>query len=378
VTRRPQVEVSTVGLESPELPRAGWGLAMARGAFYRPADVPRPPTAFIAAHYNLDFSQHYLGELLARRGYGFLGWNTRFCGAEHLFLLDRALIDIGLGVRWLREQGAETVVLLGNSGGGSLMAAYLAQSARPVIRPARGSDLAEGLDSLPGAELYLSLAAHPGRPEVLTNWLDPAVSDEQDPLATDPALDMYDLDNGPPYDREFIDRYRAAQRARNHRITTWCRHELDRMRDGGYRDRLFSVPRTWADPRFTDPAMDPSDRPTPACYRGDPARANRGADGIGSVNTLRSWLAMWSLEESQCRSADYLGAIEAPTLVIQATGDTGVFPTDARAIHDGLGSADKTLLELPGDHYFRGPGEEREELAGQIADWTAARGGKAA
>jgi pimeloyl-ACP methyl ester carboxylesterase len=369
------VEIHNVGLETSDLPRSGWGLALARGTFYSPRGVPRPRTAFIAAHYNLDFSQHYLGELLAERGFGFLGWNTRFCGAEHLFLLDRALIDIGLGVGWLRSRGAENVALIGNSGGGSLMAAYLAQSARPVVRAARGAQLAEGVDSLPGTELYLSLAAHPGRPEVLTSWLDPAVTDEQDPLSTDPELDMYHPDHGPPYDEKFVERYRKAQQDRNHRITQWCREELDRVREAGHRDRLFTVPRTWADLRFTDPSLDPSDRPTPACYRGDPARSNRSGEGIGSVNTLRSWLAMWSLEESQCRSADYLGAIEAPALVIQATGDTGVFPSDARRIHDGLASGDKTLLELPGDHYFRGAGGERTQLAEQIAAWTAERGG---
>ena len=45
------------------------------------------------------------------------------------FLLEYALIDIGAGVDWLKtEAGADVVVLLGNSGGGSLMAAYQSQS----------------------------------------------------------------------------------------------------------------------------------------------------------------------------------------------------------------------------------------------------------
>ena len=41
---------------------------------------------------------------MAERGYGFLGWNTRFRGNEAHFLLDHALAEIGVGVRWLREQ----------------------------------------------------------------------------------------------------------------------------------------------------------------------------------------------------------------------------------------------------------------------------------
>ena len=38
-------------------------------------------------------------------------------------------------------------------------------------------------------------AAHPGRAQVLTDWLDPSVTDETDMLAADPALDMYNAKN---------------------------------------------------------------------------------------------------------------------------------------------------------------------------------------
>lgn len=367
-------ERELVEVEAPELPRTGWGLAPARGTYYRPAGR-RPRTAFIVVHYELDFSQHYLAEPMAQRGYGFLGWNTRFCGRESHFLLDRALVDIGLGVSWLRETGVELVVLLGNSGGGSLLAAYQAQSRASVVQPPYDLRLAGGIEDLPAGDLYVSLAAHPGRPQVLTHWIDPAVVDEQDPLPTDAGLDMYDPDNGPPYADEFVERYRTAQRARNDRISQWCRTELERLRSAGYPDRLFTVARTWADPRFLDPRLDPSDRPTPACYRGDPRRANRGIDGIGMVSSLRTWLAMWSVQDSQFDPSAALRLIDVPALVVQARADTGVFPSDARAIFDTLGSADKELVELPGDHYFRGPGSPRGALADALADWVAQRAG---
>ena len=368
------IDRELVGLSGPDMPRMGWGSHPSQGIYYRPAGA-RPKVAFIAAHYNIDFSEHYLADHLARRGFGFLGWNTRFRGMEAFFLLDRALLDIGLGVRWLREQGVETVILLGNSGGGSLIAAYQAQAQQPVIRPAFGMPLAEGLDELPSGDLYVSVAAHPGRPEVLTNWLDPAVLDESDPAATDPALDMYDEQNGPPYSAEFVARYRAAQRQRNDRITAWAKQELERMQAAGQFDRLFTVHRTWADLRFTDGALDPSDRPTPACYLGPPQFANRGVLGIGMLNTLRSWLSMWSLSESQCNSEEHLGAISLPSLVVQPSMDTGVFPSDAQAIHDGLAATDKQLVELPGDHYFRGVEGARTKLADLLSGWVGERAG---
>ncbi len=49
-------------------------------------------------------------------------------------MLEHALIDIGVGVRWLREEaGVERVVILGNSGGGSLMGAYQAEATPPTL-----------------------------------------------------------------------------------------------------------------------------------------------------------------------------------------------------------------------------------------------------
>ena len=115
---------------------------------------------------------------LAERGYGFLGWNTRFRGAEAYFLLDHALAEIAVGVRWLREQGVERIVLLGNSGGGSLMGAYHSQSVEPNIRPARDRTVLPAALDLPPCDLFVFVAAHPGRPEVLTDWMDASVVDE--------------------------------------------------------------------------------------------------------------------------------------------------------------------------------------------------------
>jgi acetyl esterase/lipase len=366
------VERDIVTMEAPGAPRAGAGGYPLQGFYTRPAGRA-PKVALIASHYNVDFAEHYLSTYLAERGYGFLGWNTRFRGADHFFQLDRALVDIGEGVRWLREHGAETVVLLGNSGGGSLMAAYNAQCQAPVLTEAFGvALLPEVADLLPG-DLYVSLAAHPGRPEVLTGWLDPSVTEETDPTSADPELDMYRAGRPVPFDAEFVARYRAAQRARNQRVTDWAQAELARLNAAGVADRLFLLPRTWADLRFVDGTIDPSDRPVPYCYRGDPRAANAGVTGVGAINTLRSWLSMWSLETSQCRSELHLQALTMPSLVIQATADSGVFPSDAAQIFAEIGAPDKTRLDLPGDHYFRDPPGARDEVASAIAGWIAPR-----
>jgi pimeloyl-ACP methyl ester carboxylesterase len=352
------VERTFVALPADENYRAGHGSHLCQGLYHVRAGAPAPRIAFIATHYNVDFSEHYLADLIAERGFGFLGWNTRFRGAEGYFVLDYALADIALGARWLREQGVERVVLLGNSGGGSLMAAYQAEAQRD--------------DRLAQGDLYVSVAAHPGRPQVLTAWMDASVTDEFDPTKTDPELDIFNPENGPPYDADFLARYRAAQEARNRRITAWGKQELERLREAGIKDRVFTLQRTWADPRMVDPSLDPSGRPTPACYAGDPARANRGVFGIGIMNTIRTWLEMWSLDDSRCGGAVHLAEITLPALVVSATEDTGVFPSDADGVFDALASDDKQRVDLPGDHYFRGSNGERDAVADLIAEWVGA------
>jgi pimeloyl-ACP methyl ester carboxylesterase len=310
---------------------------------------------------------------MAERGYGFLGWNTRFRGAEDQFLLEHALIDIAAGMKWLREQGVEKIVLLGNSGGGSLMAAYQAESQNPTLAKNVKGVVQDALQSLPGGQLYISLNAHPGRPEVLTNWMDGSVIDETDPTKTDESLNPFNKENGPPYSPDFIRRYRAAQRARNQRITDWAKKELARVNAAGIPDRIFPLFRTWADLRFMDPAIDPSTRPCPGCYRGDPAVANRAPSGIGRANTLKTWLSMWSLETSQCRGEVHLGHITMPSLVIQSTGDMGVFSSDGKLIFASLGAKDKTLETPAGAHYFEDDPKLRPMVADMIAGWTETR-----
>ena len=207
------ISAEFVGLESRDAGRSGAGGHPCQGVYYRPVGA-KPRVALIATHYNIDFSEHYLAELTAARGMGFLGWNTRYRGAEAYFLLDGALVDIDAGVGWLRGQGVDCVVLLGNSGGGSLMAAYQAQAVAPSLAPEYGrSAVSDAVRSLAGADLYVSLAAHPGRAEVLTNWMDPSVVDETDPLSVDPGLDPYWPEREPPFGESFVATYRAAQRA---------------------------------------------------------------------------------------------------------------------------------------------------------------------
>jgi hypothetical protein len=193
-----KVDSQFVGLVSPTAPRIQAGGHPCQGIYWTPKGK-RPRVALIATHYNVDFTEHYIAPYFAARGMGFLGWNTRYRGAEDQFLLEHALIDIGVGVRWLREiANVDTVVIFGNSGGGSLMGAYQSEVISPtLVLDAKGATQ-EALRGLGSSDLYVSMNAHQGRPEVLTDWMDASVVDEFDPTKTDESLNPFNPKNGPP------------------------------------------------------------------------------------------------------------------------------------------------------------------------------------
>lgn len=365
-----------VAMPSPVgFPQAAHGANPLQG-FYLTPKGKQPTTALIAAHYNIDFVEHYLGPYMAQRGLGFLGWNTRFRGNEMYFLLDHAVAEVGAGVRWLREEaGVERIVLLGNSGGGSLLPTYQAQATDHTLTPTPGTKLTPAVDDLIPGDLLVTLTAHPGRPDLNVSCIDPSVTNESDPVSRDAEFDMYDPDNGPPYSDEFQQRYRGAQLARNRRISQWAVDELARVRESqvGARDRLFVVPRLWADLRFLDPAIDPSNREVNKCWLGDPRQANVSVLGIGTVSTLRTWLSMWSIDHAQCRLKLQGPHVRIPSLVVHGTRDSGVFESDAKQIYESLATTDKTLVMADTDHYLQQPEGSRDEIADLIVGWVTER-----
>jgi diadenosine tetraphosphatase ApaH/serine/threonine PP2A family protein phosphatase len=134
------------------------------------------------------------------------------------------------------------------------------------------------------------LAAHISRAVTMTEWLDPSVVDEDRPFARDIELDIHhpDCPNQAPFTAEFVARFRAAQIARNNRITERARAMLAEVRASRVADgeRCFTVQGTMCDVRWLDPAQDPSDREPYTCYLGDPRIVNDGPVGLADFGTI--------------------------------------------------------------------------------------------
>lgn len=356
---------------------------LASSAMYPPVQLtlnvaagPPPRTAVIMAHPAGNFLQHFCLPPLAEAGFASIGVATRFAGNDSALFMEEVMLDLGGAVRFARRQGFERVVLLGFSGGGAIMAMYQSQAQHPTIAAtptADPPDLREA-DFIP-ADAVIFSAAHPGRAQVLTEWLDPSVVDERDPLATDASLDMYDTRHGPPYSEEFLERYRRAQHARNERITRWCWAKLDELRrlGGGYRDFQFCVYRTSADPRFVDLGIDPNER-QPGTYRGDPRLANintpSGGGALARCSTLRSWLSQWSLSATNADGYAHARNLSVPVLTVTLGADQGVFPSHLKGYFDAVKHADKEHAYIAGAPHFMTPGSPKlGEWSEVVSDW---------
>ena len=355
--------------------------ALVRGLLWTPPAGKPWKTAVILGHPRGDFSVHYACPLLAAAGYAVLGFGTRYQNNDTDCLQEACITDVQTVYDEMRRRGAEAVVMLGNSGGGSLMALANAELG-----------IGDG---------WIGVAAHPGEGVFMLQVIDPSVADEGDPFSTVPELDMYHPDNGwrpwperCTYDPQWLTRYRAAQVERVARIDAIATASIADSDDAGrrlreidsrsdavrYREhrrrtvfaRYLTIYRTLADPAYLDLSIDPDDRPMGSLFAfPDPFDANYGRGGLARTMTARGWLSTWSGLSSQAKLATTMPRVTVPTILVHPTADTEIRVRQAEEIVRNAGADDISYVEMKGaPHYLEG---HRQEALAAIADWIAKR-----
>ena len=317
--------------------------------------------------------------LFAEAGVHVLAADSRYRGVDNALIMEKVALDLGAAVRHAREKlGYANVILLGWSGGGALSALYQAEAEPPdITHTPAGDHLSLANARLIPADGVILMAAHVSRHGTLTEWLDASILDEQDPDRRDPALDLYGEAVRPPYDAGFLDRYRAAQEARNRRITAWVKDRLETLRRRGRPNDEFGfvVHGTMADPRWLDPAVDPNDRAPGVCYLGDPRVVNMSPIGLARFSTLRSWLSQWSLDDARADGPRCLSRVKAPVLVINNSADDACTPSHARRLYEAVAHGDRRFHEIAGaTHYYQDQPELGAQAVGLVKAWLEDHG----
>src|SRR5579885_3207603 len=383
------------------------------GLYYRPAGK-NPKTAILIMHPNGNNSGHFLTERLAAYGYGVLGQVGRFNANPMAAVPEATLLDIAAHIKFLKANyGVERFVSVGHSGGGGLFRLYQVQAT--TNPPGRLSATAAGDPpdlnkfDLPALSGVVCIAAHQGEGKIFLYRADPAVVDEDDPLATDPSLDMYDERNGyrkPPasskYSPEFIARYKAAQMDRCKRLDARAFELIARQRraqqqmkspDFGRLDvseqiairrtaefePYMTIYRCSAMLSMTDLSIDPSDRLVG--NGSDPERPNfQGAGGQAAVMTARGYLCTWSAVHSRMLTDENLAKITVPTLVMGGTADLDETPGFIKGSYEASAAKDKTVAFVKGANHGFTPVEPaaggkntQDEAAKIIAGWLQKR-----
>ncbi len=402
----PAIQQEVVSLRA-EDGGASWGI------LYTPADR-MPETAVLTMHPRGDRSRGYFLPLLAKSGFAAFGHNNRYLNNDTDGIHEEMLLDIAAGIRFLRGRGYQKMVLFGTSGGGPLMAVYQAQAV--TSSPGRASSTPAGDPpdlnefDLPAADGLLTTIPHLGEGPILETRIDPSLMDEGDPLSIDSSLDMYNPANGfrmPPerttYSAEFIARYRAAQKRRMEGLDRWARalileqeHYQNVMQQPEFKklpspqqqwiernaltQRMMTIYRTWADLRYMDLAIDPSDRIMGNNAGTTPWLANYSQSPTPGYISPRAFLSSRSSHSSHASMLKNIAKVQVPTLIVQGTAMRAIYPSDTKAILEAAGATDKKLVWIEGgDVSFRpsgpkaGKGDQRQQQIDAVLSWMLER-----
>ncbi len=243
-----EITASTGGYRTEGLPirdtfvQIGQGVHFQRGMLYEPV-VPTEKSRIgvIVVHAAADYSVWNICGELAKRGYRTLGSVVQ----DPYAALDDKLLDVRRCVEFFRAYpGVEKIVLMGHSGGATLMSAYQ-RAAENGIASLQGDDMLVKLsltEELPPADGIMTLDSNWGNGSMTVFSIDPAVKDDDNGCDLDPEYDYFEEKTGYSgqdtcYTEAFKKKFFAAQARRNNAIVRRALTRLEQIESGKGRFR---------------------------------------------------------------------------------------------------------------------------------------------
>lgn len=216
------------------------------GVLYEPDQKnEKQRIAVLVMHSDEDYLTFVTGPELAKRGYTVLCANVMNKEGIIFSQVDKAK-SVKAAVGYLRSLPlVKKVILMGHSGGGTLMSAYQAvaengpqvfQGEEKILPYPDGEDLL-------AADGIMLLDSNWGNAAMQLFSLDPAVEDENSGVLLNEELNLFNPENGfrpdgAVYSAEFIQKYQKAQSFRNCSIVDYALNRLLELENGRghYRD----------------------------------------------------------------------------------------------------------------------------------------------
>lgn len=381
------------------------GHAKMHVVLYEPQELTeKSRVGIVLLHSDEDYSDFPIAAALAGQGYRCLAGQVSAPNGP----LEQKLLDVKRAVEILKQlPGVEKIILLGHSGGATLMSAYQA-AAEQGAALWMGSGLLYPLrlsEELIPADGLMLLDSNFGNGAMTLFSVDPAVIEEGNGQKLDPVLDIFNPQNGydpecPSYSEAFLHQFFAAQRERSNAI---IQRALDRLTlieqgKGNYvEDEPFLV--TGAAQMMVANKLIPQDisllshtkRAYPLLHTDGPAtneiiccrRRGRGGKPVTPelrfcvMSTVRSYLSnravlagvdygihadgvtgvLW--DSTYTCTPGNVKHISAPMLILGMTGSYEYLA--AEEIWNNAGSHDKTIAFVDGaGHNFHAAGREPE------------------
>lgn len=216
------------------------------GVLYEPVQKnEKQRIAVLVMHSDEDYLLWPTGPELAQRGYTVL--NANVMNKEGIiFSQIEKMQSVKAAVQYLRSlPQIEKIVLMGHSGGGTLMSAYqaIAENGPEVFQGPEKIFPYPSNETLPPADGVMLLDSNWGNAVMQLLSLDPAVEDEHSGMLINEELNLFNPangfnENGSVYSKKFIRTFQKAQSLRNIYLLEYALNRLMKIEagEGNYTD----------------------------------------------------------------------------------------------------------------------------------------------